>query len=276
MVQSDNKSFSDWLVVSDIDGTLNNKIRKLPSRNYNAIKHFMNDLGGNFTLASGRSVITMRKHYERLDLNAPAVILNGAGIYDFRNEKMLDYTEVGEIGIKIVGLVLRRFPMIEVMIVANDRNYLINSHIFAPIMSGADELKTFTYSGLDEVPKEEWGKVIFLGMPVFISQLKKYLLRFDGKGVSFMSSSVSSFEMLNDKVNKGIGALKVADYLGVDRSKTAAIGDYFNDYELLKHVALPACCGQAPRKMKEISKLVCCHCNKGAVADLLEYIEQNY
>ena len=87
MVQSENKSFSDWLVISDIDGTLNNKIRKLPSRNYDAIKHFVDDLGGNFTLASGRSVITMRKHYERLGLTTPAVILNGAGIYDFKNEK---------------------------------------------------------------------------------------------------------------------------------------------------------------------------------------------
>ncbi len=30
------KDFSNWLVVSDIDGTLNNKARKLPRRNYDA------------------------------------------------------------------------------------------------------------------------------------------------------------------------------------------------------------------------------------------------
>ena len=34
------KTFENWLVVSDIDGTLNNKIRKLPKRNYDAIKKF--------------------------------------------------------------------------------------------------------------------------------------------------------------------------------------------------------------------------------------------
>ena len=32
------KTFENWLVVSDIDGTLNNKIRKLPKRNYDAIE----------------------------------------------------------------------------------------------------------------------------------------------------------------------------------------------------------------------------------------------
>jgi hypothetical protein len=189
---------------------------------------------------------------------------------------MLRYVSIGQAGQNIVRQVLKHFPMIEIMIVANDKNYLLNSHIFAPVMSGADELSTSAYKDFDEVPKEEWGKVIFLGMPAFITVLRKYLSRFDGKGVSFVSSSVSSFEMLAADTNKGEAALKVAEIIGVDSSKTAAIGDYFNDYELLRHVALPACCGQAPKGMKEIAKLVTCHCNQGAVADLLEYIEQNY
>ncbi len=30
--------FSDWLVASDIDGTLNNKLRRLPKRNYERIR----------------------------------------------------------------------------------------------------------------------------------------------------------------------------------------------------------------------------------------------
>ena len=33
------KTFENWLVVSDIDGTLNNKLRRLPKRNYEAIKN---------------------------------------------------------------------------------------------------------------------------------------------------------------------------------------------------------------------------------------------
>ena len=76
--------------------------------------------------------------------------------------------------------------------------------------------------------------------------------------------------------NKGVAVLKLAEMLGVDKSKTAAIGDYYNDYEMLKAVGLPACCGQAPKGMKRIAKLVTCHCNLGAVADLIEYIIKNY
>ena len=82
--------------------------------------------------------------------------------------------------------------------------------------------------------------------------------------------------MVNEDTNKGVAVLKLADILGVEHSKTAAIGDYFNDYEMLKAVGLPACCGQAPRGMKKIAKLVTCHCNLGAVADLIEHIIKNY
>ena len=58
------KTFENWLVVSDIDGTLNNKIRKLPKRNYDAIKKF-SDLGGNFPLASGRLQSSLERNYKR-------------------------------------------------------------------------------------------------------------------------------------------------------------------------------------------------------------------
>ena len=87
------KTFENWLVVSDIDGTLNNKMRRLPKRNYDAIKRFT-ELGGNFTLASGRLQSSLERNYNRITPNQPAVILNGAGIYDY-NKRMKIWKERG-------------------------------------------------------------------------------------------------------------------------------------------------------------------------------------
>lgn len=80
------KTFENWLVVSDIDGTLNNKLRRLPKRNYESIKKFT-EAGGNFTLASGRLTSSLKRNYDRVTPNQPAIVLNGAGIYDFNKEK---------------------------------------------------------------------------------------------------------------------------------------------------------------------------------------------
>ena len=91
--------------------------------------------------------------------------------------------------------------------------------------------------------------------------------------LTLMSSSVASFEILARNTHKGTAVMKLAEILGIDPSHTGAIGDYFNDFEMLKSVGIPACCGQAPKELKNISEFVACHCNKGAVADFLEYIE---
>ena len=79
------KNYSDWLVVSDIDGTLNNTLRRTPKVNTDAIDEFVYKKGGNFTLASARNVQSLEPHYKNLpDLSTPAFVLNGAGIYDYK------------------------------------------------------------------------------------------------------------------------------------------------------------------------------------------------
>ena len=128
----------------------------------------------------------------------------------------------------------------------------------------------------EKIPKENWYKVIYSGLPAQMKLLEKYIVSMSNTTDNLMYSSVCSYEMVNEDTNKGVAVLKLAEMLGVDKSKTAAIGDYFNDYQMLRRVALPACCGQAPEGMKKIAKFVACHCNDGAVADLIEYIIKNH
>lgn len=267
------KNLSDWLVVSDIDGTLNNKLRQLPKRNREAINRFVLECNGNFTLASGRNVQSMRKHYENLPIaGTPAVILNGAGVYDYNHEKMLHFDAINDHAMDLVFELYKRFPLLEIEILTDKMIYTLNSRIFARVMVRADKLHYVNCKHPEEIPRENWGKVIFLGMPDLIKRLRKYVDTLTDTRANFMSSSISSFEMLNEGVHKGTGVMKIAELYGIERSHIAAIGDYFNDYDMLKTVGLPACCGQAPKAMHEIAKFHACHCNKGAVADLLEYI----
>ena len=273
----ENKNLSNWLVVSDIDGTLNNKFRQLPKRNYEAICRFVNECNGHFTLASGRNVQSMRKHYERLPIKGtPAVVLNGAGVYDYANEKMLYFDAINDHAIDLVFEIYKRFPMVEIEILTDRMIYTLNSKIFAKVMVKADKLHYKNCKHPGEIPRENWGKVIFLGMPDLIKRIRKYVDKLTDTKANFMSSSICSFEMLNEGVHKGTALMKIADMYGIEQSHTAAIGDYFNDYDMLKTVGLPACCGQAPKAMHEIAKFHACHCNGGAVADLLEYIMNNY
>ena len=63
--------YNEWLLVSDIDGTLNDKQFNLPPNNKEAISRFVNN-GGHFTLCSGRNLSSLKKHYDKLSLKTAA------------------------------------------------------------------------------------------------------------------------------------------------------------------------------------------------------------
>ncbi len=270
------KDLSDWLVVSDIDGTINNKKRQLVQRNYDAVHRFINEYKGNFTLASGRSPLSMRKHFKRLDIpDGKAIVINGAGIYDFAEEKMIWASPLNDHCIDMIRKTVKKFPTISFQVISDKNVYIFRPTLSSRILAINARLPVKYYYSFEAIPKENWYKVIYTGIPPALKAVNKFIESMSNTTENLMFSSQWSYEMVNEDTNKGKAVLKLAEILGVDKEKTAAIGDYYNDYEMLKQVALPACCGQAPKGMKKIAKLITCHCNQGAVADLIEYIIDN-
>lgn len=267
------KNLSNWLIASDIDGTINNKARKLVKRNYDAIHSFIDEHGGNFTLASGRSPDSMRKHFKRLDIaDGKAIVINGAGIYDFAKEEMIWSDPLNEHCIDMVRKSVEKFPFLAFQVISDKVVYLFRPTPSARILAENARYPIKYFYNFDKIPKENWYKVIYTGFPPEMKMVSKFIESMSSTTENLMFSSPWSYEMVNETTNKGKAVLKLAEMLGVEKENTAAIGDYFNDFEMLRQVGLPACCGQAPKGMKEISKLVTCHCNEGAVADLIEYI----
>lgn len=267
---------SDWLVASDIDGTLNDKRRHLPKRNFDAIHKFVYDYGGHFILSSGRSIESMRKHFNKLKLNTGyAVFINGAGVYDYSKEKILWMSPVNEKVTELIKRISKKFTLATVQVITPYEAWIVKPMLSAYILAKNSKLPIKYFKSVDDLETGNWCKAIFTGLPPIISKVEKFAKENSEIKTNLMRTSPFSFELVNEGTNKGVAVMKVAEILGIEKSKTAAIGDYFNDYEMLKSVGLPACCGQAPQGMKDIAKLVTCHCNKGAVADLIEYIIKN-
>lgn len=127
-------TFENWLVVSDIDGTLNNKFRKLPKRNYEAIKKFT-DHGGNFTLASGRMISSLKRNYDRVPANQPAIIVNGAGVYDYQKQELLWKQTIGPKGREFVREISETFNThghsVDVGIFFDDYVYIVKNGLLS-------------------------------------------------------------------------------------------------------------------------------------------------
>lgn len=273
----DGKNFSSWLVVSDIDGTLNNKLRRTPEVNIKAIDRFVNTLDGNFTLGSARGVESLKPHYMNLPSHkTPAIVLNGAGIYDFAKEEMVWFNPIPPSGEEVIRKTMERFPLLEIGVLTDDMIYLVRPRILSPCMMMLDSLKHKKCRTISEVPKGRWGKVIFFCYPWLKAEIKRFVMSVTADDLAYIDTGRASFDLLNKTTNKGNAVLALADILGIPEENTGAIGDYYNDLDMLKTVRHPACCAQAPEDIHRVCEFHACHCNKGAVADFLKYIEKTY
>lgn len=271
------KDYSDWLIVSDIDETLNNKFRRTPKVNTEAIDRFVHTIGGNFTLASARNVQSLRKHYMNLlDVRTPAIVLNGAGIYDFSEEKMIWFNSIPLTGKEIIEKAMEKFPALEIGVFTDDMIYLVRARVLSRCMMALDSLRHIKCRDIDEVPEDKWGKVIFYCLPHQKKEIKKYVQGISGDDLAYIDTTVFSFDMVSSTTHKGNALLALAEILRIPVENTGAIGDYYNDLDMLKTVSHPACCKQAPEEIHSVCEFHACHCNKGAVADFLKYIENNY
>ena len=269
--------YSKWLLISDIDGTLNTKSFKLPENNKMAINEIVNN-GGNFTLCSGRNLQSLSIHYNKLGISTPAIFLNGAGIYDFKNNEMIYQNFISSEGEKIILDVLKKHKLAQLTVFTADKILIATRKcIYGRIISKMDKLDCELYKKISDLPRGVWGKVSFFGTKGLINKLKDVFSNDDNsKLFECFKTSPFTLEVVSKGVNKGAAVLKLAELLNIEKSNTAAIGDYYNDVEMLKRVAHPVCCGQAPDDIKKISEYVACHCNDGAVADFIDYIKTNY
>lgn len=271
------EKYKKWLLVSDIDGTLNDKSMKLPENNRKAIEEYVAN-GGNFTLCSGRNLQSLSIHYKKLGINTPAIFLNGAGIYDFKDKKIINFNPITDIGEKIILDVLAKNKFAQLTVFSPDMIYLATRKcLYGYVVSKFDKLDFQLCKKVSDLPRGVWGKVSFFGTRGLIEKLQNFFTNKENTKIfECFKTSPFTLEVVNKGVNKGTAVLKLADILNVSKSNTAAVGDYYNDVDMLKRVEHPVCCGQAPDDIKSISEYVTCHCNDGAVEDFINYIETNY
>ena len=69
-------------IFFDLDGTLFDCKGEVSIRNKEAISRYVRQ-GGLFAIATGRCPDNMIQYLDGVDYNAPCILLNGAGVYDF-------------------------------------------------------------------------------------------------------------------------------------------------------------------------------------------------
>lgn len=273
---NNDKPLSGVLLVSDIDGTFLTKEFTIPKRNIEAVERFCAK-GGLFSFATGREQEAVSRYLDRVHINAPSIIDNGAAVYDFGKKQAIWNTYIPEKYVSLIREAIAKFPDIGAEIFAENTIFLVSENDWTKAHAKSEAI-TLVPAKIAEVP-DNWNKVLFASDHTRLMDLKAFFDSHETDDLYHFFSNTMYYEMLRGGVSKG-STLDVLTGLladkGVKKENVYAIGDYFNDLDLVTHANFSAVPGGAPQELKKAADLIVCRCEDGAVADFIEYIESRY
>ncbi|MBQ3008825.1 MAG: Cof-type HAD-IIB family hydrolase [Oscillospiraceae bacterium] len=269
------KKISDLLVISDLDNTLLTAKEGIPSYNIEMIEKFQK-LGGKFTVATGRTVESVSRYLSDIKFNAPAITYNGGVIYDFENNSILYQTVLPESAKKALDILLENFPDVGCEIMCdNFRIYLIKENEYT-YWHLVDEKLSYISTDLSQITNK-WIKVLFADKNERLLEMKEFCennINFDD--IEFVMTNSIYFEMMPKNVTKGKALKKFCDLTNIPITNTIAVGDYYNDVEILKTAGLSVCVDNAPEDIKKLCHITVPACIEGGVGHLLAQIINSY
>ena len=268
------KPLDGILLASDLDATLIASDYTIPKRNLEAIERFK-EKGGRFTIASGRSMATARAFIDVIRPNAPCILGNGAVIYDFHSGRIVWEQCLPEQSRRAVEAIMEAFDSVGVEAFCGRDVYILRENERVRQQIERDKLEVI-YTAMADLPLERCHKFLFSDHPKRIEEIKDFTTCVSHDKIYFVKSSSFYLELLCAGMDKGTGLLHLAGALKIDPRRTFAIGDYYNDIEMLEMAGVSACPSNAPKTLKEKADVLVGHCDDGAVADFIEYIEQKY
>jgi len=272
-------NISDYLVVTDMDGTLLKVPNGIPEVNVSKINEYGRK-GGYITCCTGRSVDAVRHFTDEVHFSAPGITCNGAVIYDFSENRPVFQMTVTKNIFPLVRQIMEDFPGIGVEfhncdgIFSPQVNDQVRSHC-------ADEFIPYYEVTFDEISDVIFNKVLLAAPEATIDRLMEYIEARRGSDplyadFDFAHSSTIYYEILPQGVSKGFAVKKLAEIIGVDISNTIAIGDFYNDIDMFNAAGHTVSVADAVEDIRNMTDITTSRtAMEGAVSEVLQMIEDS-
>ena len=251
--------FDQAAILTDLDGTLFNSRGEVTKRDRAAIRAFIAG-GGLFAVATGREPHNARRHLPDVPLNGPSIVLNGAAIYDFVRRHYVSTIPMDKDAARdVLEHCLKMDWPLDLQVYTTDGIY------YASPLEVADPgflriHQPTTYEPVDALLDKTWIKTVLLERTVdALAPMRAYLKEkgYD-KRLSLVEGTTDVVkigkyqELLPLDVNKGTGVKAVRALPAYSGRTLIAVGDYWNDVELLEAADVPCCPDNAIMEVKAL------------------------
>lgn len=231
------------LYITDLDGTLLNQDGQVSARTQTII----NDLiarGALFTVASARSHATAAQLLRGLDIQLPAVLLNGALLYDLKRQRILDSRPLSPAALKYARRLLLP-PRSQAFVYTLSGGELFVHHgDFSNCEEqrfydrrAAGTRKTFVYNPRYAFSPDE--TVVYISALGKIEDMRPFMQALNAvKGINAVlyrnvyAPDYWFVEAFSELAGKAQGLVRLKKLTGAARA--VAFGDNFNDLDMLR------------------------------------------
>jgi Cof subfamily protein (haloacid dehalogenase superfamily) len=236
------------LLVADIDGTLVNVDREITPPVRAAVRAAQ-ARGVRVCLATGRIWPSARRFVDGLGADPPAILSNGAMVYDFARDEVWLKVSLPAEHARAVLRILRGHPAVQPHLYVDDRVFIGRMTALTEAYQRKDRLRAGVVGDLADWLRDDPMKVLVIGEPPALEAVVSEI-----QALPFAVNSVFSeptyLEILPPGVSKGEALRVVAGRLGVAREEIVAVGDNLNDLAMVEYAGLGVAMANAPEALR--------------------------
>lgn len=271
--------FENTVILTDLDGTLFNSKGQVSQEDRAAIADYIR-LGGLFGIATGREPHNARLHLPQLPMNAPSIVLNGAAVYDFLKEQYLSTVLLDKAAaLQVLNHCCSLHLPLDIQI------YTTEGIFYASPLEEADPgflriHQPTSYLPMEKLERKDWIKVVLLerekdalcNMVDFLGESGC------GEKLSLVEGTTDVVkigkyqELLPAGINKGVGIALVRSLPEYKGRTILAVGDYWNDMELLQAADLACAPDNAIEEVKAVCRFILPSHNESPMAALIQNV----
>jgi Cof subfamily protein (haloacid dehalogenase superfamily) len=261
------------LLALDLDGTLLNSHGELTSRTRQSLQQ-ARELGVKIALVTGRRFRDARPLALELGVDVPVIAHNGALT---KHAKTLETVALMPLPLSAAREALRIGRKMNADLLVSDdaegQGLMVYDHLSGDnpallrYIAWANRLHgneggsgVLEVASLEDYLNHDPVHVAFSGRCAQMAELEEVLRRELGSGVKIFRTvyprlDFTLLDLVHPKVSKGAGVAAAAGELGIDRGEVLAMGDNFNDLEMLQFAGIGVVMANADPELRDLPGL---------------------
>lgn len=253
------------LIVADLDGTLLKSDKSLDDN----IKDVISGQDYKFTIASGRSMVLVKKFISELNIDLPYITNNGAEIY--QNDACVKQYSIPDDEVRFILNLVQEFDL-ECHANAENCIYTMGKiDLILPFRKRFEGvLPIVDNASVNAVCANTINKIMCIDKDLnkvqeFANKINLYC-----EHVHCERAEGNAFVMVNRQASKGLALKNLLKLLHISSEEVVVFGDNYNDVSMFEAVKYSVCMENADNDVKNKATFICSSNDLNGVSDFIQ------